>query len=144
MRVATPALFVAGLAMLSPSDAQAQYCSSSPLSWPFCIAGAAVNTATAIATAPFRGTAGYSYYYRPSYYYGRTRHYHRVRYYYRNQHHTHHYREASSTTDRAPAHHTVRDLAVSDRTTGGPATRAPTISTPASTELLEPPPLTRP
>jgi hypothetical protein len=142
MRVATPALFAAGFAMLSPLAARAQ-CSSSLLSLPFCIAGAAVNTATAIATAPFRSASGYSYY-RPSYYYGGTRHYHSVRYYYGNQHHTHHYGRATSATAHATAHHTAGDLAVSDRTTGGPATTGPTNNAPATTELLEPPPLTRP
>src|SRR4051812_13996345 len=63
MRFATSALFAACLAVLPYSPAHAQYCTF-PLEWPFCIAGAAINTAGAIATAPFR-----PYYYGPSYYY---------------------------------------------------------------------------
>ena len=75
MRIATSALFAAALAVLTVSAANAQYhypaCNPFPLSWPFCIAGAAVGTAATIATAPFRAAAGYPYYYygRP-YYYG--------------------------------------------------------------------------
>ena len=72
-RIAISALFVAGLAALPLSTAQAQYygppCTPFPLSWPFCVAGAAVSTAAAIATAPFAVAAGAPYYYyAPSYY----------------------------------------------------------------------------
>jgi len=70
MRIAIPALFAAALAALPMSGAKAQYyyplCNPFPLSWPFCIAGAAVGTAATIATAPFRAAAGYyPYYYSP-------------------------------------------------------------------------------
>ena len=81
MRIAIPALFAAALAALPISAANAQYyppCNPFPLSWPFCIAGAAVGTAATIATAPFRAVAGYpyGYYYgQPNYYYGQPYHY---------------------------------------------------------------------
>src|SRR5215470_17006836 len=113
MRVATPALFAAGLAMLSPSDAKAQYCSSSLLSLPFCVAGAAINTATTIAAAPFRAASGYPYYYGHSYYYRGTGHYRRVRYYSRSQHQTQRDRKTSAGTVRTIKHPATRDLAVS-------------------------------
>ena len=67
MRIATSALFAAGLALLPVSAANAQYCPS-PLALPFCIAGAAVNTAAAIATVPLYALSG-PYYYPPGYYY---------------------------------------------------------------------------
>src|SRR5687768_11099762 len=75
MRIAISAVFAAALATLPLSAAKAQYyypCNPFPLSWPFCIAGAAVGTAAAIATAPFRAAAGYPYYYYygQPYYYG--------------------------------------------------------------------------
>jgi hypothetical protein len=89
-RIVISALFAAGLAALPLSPAKAQYygppCSPFPLTWPFCIAGAAVGTAATIATAPFRAVAGGPYYYgygygyypyyppryyRAPYYYGR-------------------------------------------------------------------------
>ena len=75
MRIAIPALFAAALAALPMSGAKAQYyyplCNPFPLSWPFCIAGAAVGTVATIATAPFRAAAGYPYYYYGQpYYYG--------------------------------------------------------------------------
>src|SRR5258708_37649494 len=87
MRTAISAVFAAGLAALPISAAKAQYypCSS-PLSWPFCIAGAAVGTAATIATAPFYAVAGGPYYYygqpyyAPAYYYGRRHHYWRHHY----------------------------------------------------------------
>lgn len=78
MRIAIAALFAAGLAALPLSAAKAQYysyppCTPFPLSWPFCIAGAAVGTAATIATAPFYAVAGgpyyYNYYGQPYYYY---------------------------------------------------------------------------
>ena len=84
-RTAISALFAAGLAALPLGPANAQYyppCNPFPLSWPFCIAGAAVGTAATIATAPFYAVAGEPYYYYgqpyygPTYYYGR-RHHHR-------------------------------------------------------------------
>jgi hypothetical protein len=59
------AAFAATVVALPLSGAKAQYygppCSPFPLTWPFCIAGAAVDTAATIATAPFR--AGPYYYY---------------------------------------------------------------------------------
>src|SRR5215472_2877119 len=72
MRIGMAALFAAGLGALPLSAAKAQYCSSFPLSWPFCIAGAAVNAAATIATAPFYALSGRPYYYyngSPYYYY---------------------------------------------------------------------------
>ena len=93
-RAAISALFVALFAAAPFSAAKAQYysdCNPFPLSWPFCIAGAAVGTAAAIATAPFRAIAGgpyypycyggAPYYYAPAYYYParrHRRHHHRV------------------------------------------------------------------
>ncbi len=73
-RIAVPAALAALLAVLPLSNAKAQAyypppCHPFPLFWPVCIAGAAVYTAGAIATAPFRAVAAYPYYYRP-YYYG--------------------------------------------------------------------------
>jgi hypothetical protein len=86
MRNAISALFAAGLAVLPISAANAQYCSF-PLEWPFCIAGAAINTAGAIVTAPFR-----PYYYGPGYYYGQgyyygPGYYYGSGYYYPRRHH---------------------------------------------------------
>jgi len=73
-RIAISALFAAGLAALPLSAAKAQYygppCNPFPLTWPFCLAGAVVGTAAAIATAPFRAVAGgpyYGYYGQPYY-----------------------------------------------------------------------------
>jgi hypothetical protein len=70
------ATFAAALAALPLGAAQAQYygppCNPFPLTWPFCVAGAAVYTAGAIATAPFRALTppppAYAYPYRPAYY----------------------------------------------------------------------------
>lgn len=79
-RIAISSLFAAGLAALPLSAGNAQYyypCNPFPLTWPFCIAGAAVGTAAAIATAPFRPYYYYPYYYYPygpAYYYPRWRH----------------------------------------------------------------------
>jgi hypothetical protein len=86
MRIAISALFAAGLAALPISAANAQYypyCSPFPLSWPFCIAGAAVGTAATIATAPFYAVAGgpYYYHYGSPYYYGHPYYYNRAYYY---------------------------------------------------------------
>ena len=73
-RIATAVLFAAGIVALPLSAPKAQYyyppCNPFPLSWPFCVAGAAVGTAAAIATAPFRavGAPYYYPYYAPSYY----------------------------------------------------------------------------
>jgi hypothetical protein len=87
--IITSAVLAAGLA-LPLSVAQAQYysdCNPFPLSWPFCIAGAAVGTAAAIATAPFRVIAGGPYYYPAPYYYAPAYYYpvhrHRRRHHYR-------------------------------------------------------------
>ena len=87
-QIAVSAAFAAGLAAV-PLAAQAQYyyppCSPFPLAWPFCIAGAAVNTAATIVTAPFAALSGpyyypyYGYGYRYGYY-GRRRHYARRHY----------------------------------------------------------------
>lgn len=56
--LALSAGFAAGLAALPLATAQAQYygppCNPFPLTWPFCVAGAAVYTAGAIVSAPFR------------------------------------------------------------------------------------------
>ena len=65
MRIAISALFAATLAALPLSAAKAQYyypCNPFPLSWPFCIADAAVGAAATIAAAAFRAAAGYPYY----------------------------------------------------------------------------------
>ena len=88
MRIAISALFAAVLAALPISAAKAQYytaCNPFPLSWPFCIAGAAVGTAAAIATVPFRAAAGYPYNYYNGYPYSASGYYPRRayrRYYY--------------------------------------------------------------
>jgi hypothetical protein len=59
--MALAAAMAAGVIALSPAAAKAQYygppCSPFPLTWPFCVAGAAVYTAGAIVTAPFRAVA---------------------------------------------------------------------------------------
>ena len=63
-RLAISAALTATVAALPLAAAQAQYyypCNPFPLTWPFCIAGAAVGTAAAIATAPFRAPYYYSY-----------------------------------------------------------------------------------
>ncbi len=65
-RLAISAALAASVAALPCATANAQYyypCNPFPLTWPFCIAGAAVGTAAAIATAPFRAAAGPYYYY---------------------------------------------------------------------------------
>ena len=76
----------AGVAAIPRAPANAQYACSFPLEWPFCVAGAAVATAGAIATAPFRPYYYYPYYYGPPYYpayyyYPHRRHYYRRHYY---------------------------------------------------------------
>ena len=67
-RIALFATLLAATVALPVSAARAQYypppCNPSPLFWPVCIVGAAVYTAGAIVTAPFRAVAGYPYYYR--------------------------------------------------------------------------------
>jgi hypothetical protein len=90
-RIAIASIFAAGIAALPLSAPKAQYyypaCNPFPLSWPFCVAGAAVGTAAAIATAPFGGPYyyyyGQPYYYAPAYYYPVRRHHRR--------HHHYHY-----------------------------------------------------
>lgn len=73
-RIANSAAFVAGLATLPLSAANAQYyppCSPFPLFWPFCVAGAVVGTAAIIVTAPIRALTGappFGYYPPPPYY----------------------------------------------------------------------------
>ncbi len=67
-RIASAALRAAAMAALPLSGAKAQYpyppCNPFPLSWPFCVVGAAA----AIVSAPFRAAAGYPYYYSYPYY----------------------------------------------------------------------------
>jgi hypothetical protein len=98
MRIALPVLFAAGLAVglttMPLSDAKAQYyatyppCTPNPLSWPFCVAGAAVGTAATIATAPFYAVGGYPYYYYGYPYDYRPVQYYPGRRYYGRRHHT--------------------------------------------------------
>jgi hypothetical protein len=69
-RLAISAALAAGVSALPFAAAEAQYyypCNPFPLTWPFCIAGAAVGTAAAIVTAPFRAAAGPYYYPQPGY-----------------------------------------------------------------------------
>lgn len=87
MRIATAALVAAGIAVLPLSAAKADC--SFPLAWPFCIAGAAVGTAAAIATAPFYVVGG-PYYYGYPYYYGP--YYYGAGYYHYRYYHRRHYR----------------------------------------------------
>ena len=67
-RIAISVAFAAGLAALPLSAAKAQYYppySPPPLSWPICVAGALVVTATTIISAPFRALTGAPpFYYR--------------------------------------------------------------------------------
>jgi hypothetical protein len=89
MRIAISTLFAAMVAALPLSTAKAQaYCNPFPLSWPFCIAGAAVNTAATIATAPFYAVAG-----APYYYYGSPYYYPSGYYYPGWRHRRHHHRQ---------------------------------------------------
>ena len=78
-RILTSAAFAAAIAALPLLPAKAEYygppCSPFPLTWPFCIAGAAVGTATTIATAPFQAMAGGPYYYYGQPYYGTSTYY---------------------------------------------------------------------
>lgn len=89
MRIATAALFAAGLAALPLSNAKADC--SFPLAWPFCIAGAAVGTAATIASAPLYAVAGGPYYYGNPYYYGYP-YYYGAGYYYGSGYYYHHRR----------------------------------------------------
>ena len=82
-RLMISVLVAAAIAAIRQSAEKAQYDCSFPLAWPFCIAGAAVYAAGAIATAPFQ-----PYYYDP-YYYGPT-YYAPGYYYYPHYHHHHH------------------------------------------------------
>jgi hypothetical protein len=75
-RIAISVAFAGGLATLPLSAAKAQYYppySPPQLSWPICVAGAVVVTATTIISAPLRALTGAppSYYvcYGPSPYY---------------------------------------------------------------------------
>jgi hypothetical protein len=90
MRIAIPALFAAALAALPLSAANAQYynpyCNPFPLSWPFCVAGAAVSTAATIAAAPFYAVAGGPYYYYGQPYYYSSGYYYPVRRHHRRRH----------------------------------------------------------
>jgi hypothetical protein len=81
-RLIISVLVAAAIAAIPQSPANAQYDCSFPLAWPFCIAGAAVYTAGAIVTAPFRPYYYDPYYYRPVYY--------APGYYYPHYHHHHH------------------------------------------------------
>ena len=87
-RLVLAVLVVAAIAAVPRAPANAQYDCSFPLAWPFCIAGAAVYTAGAIATAPFR-----PYYYDPYYPYYYSPAYYAPGYYYYHHHHhrRHHY-----------------------------------------------------
>jgi hypothetical protein len=94
-QIAVSAAFAAGLAALPLASAKAQYyyppCSPFPLAWPFCVAGAVVGTAAAIATAPFVALAGPPYYYGYygyPYYYG---YYGWPRRHYARRHYAHYY-----------------------------------------------------
>jgi hypothetical protein len=82
-------LFAVGFIALPLSTAHSQYyyypCDPFPLSWPFCIAGAAVGTAATVASIPFAASTYPYYYYRPYYY--RPVYYHRIHHY---KHHEHH------------------------------------------------------
>ena len=83
-------LFAIGFIALPLSAVNAQYyypCNPFPLSWPFCIAGAAVGTAATVASIPF-AAATYPYYYYPNYYYYRPAYYRRIHYY--KHHHDDH------------------------------------------------------
>jgi len=82
-RLVLSVLVVTAIAAVPRSPANAQFDCSFPLAWPFCIAGAAVYTAGAIATAPFR-----PYYYDPHYY--SPTYYAPGYYYYPHYHHHHH------------------------------------------------------
>ena len=82
-RLVISVLVAAAIAAIPQSPANAQYDCSFPLAWPFCIAGAAVYTAGAIATAPFRPYYYDPYYYSPTYYAPGY-------YYYPHYHHHHH------------------------------------------------------
>lgn len=98
-QIAVSAIFAAGFAALPLATAEAQYyyppCSPFPLAWPFCIAGAAVNTAATIVTAPFVALSGPPYYYPYyGYYYGygyRYGYYGRPRRHYARRHYAHYY-----------------------------------------------------
>ena len=84
-------LFAIGFIALPLSTAHSQYyyypCNPFPLSWPFCIAGAAVGTAATVASIPFAASA-YPYYYYPNYYYYRPAYYRRIHHY--KHHHDDH------------------------------------------------------
>ncbi len=91
MKIATAALVATGLAALPVSGAHADC--SFPLAFPFCIAGAAVATAGAVATAPFYAVSGGPYYYGYygyPYYYG-SPYYYSAGYYYPTHRHRHHH-----------------------------------------------------
>jgi hypothetical protein len=68
-----PVLLAASMILFTSATANAQYyynpyCNPFPLSWPFCIVGAAVGVATAVISAPFYAVTGAPYYYGyPSY-----------------------------------------------------------------------------
>ena len=84
-RIAISVAFAVGLATLPLSTAEAQSyppqyyppCSPFPLEWPFCVAGAVLDIAATIVTAPIRlltgappfGYYGPPYYPSPPYYY---------------------------------------------------------------------------
>ena len=73
-RIAVPVIIAAVVAASPVAPVQAQYyypvCTPNPLSWPFCVAGAAVGTAAAIVSAPFVAATGRPYYYYGQPYYG--------------------------------------------------------------------------
>ena len=102
MRYANATLFVVGLAAVPLSPAKAQYCSSFPLSWPFCVAGAAINAVTAVAAAPFYATAGRPYYYGTPHYYRRSRSRHVAGYHHHNYDKRYNYKTATLDAIRRP------------------------------------------
>jgi hypothetical protein len=97
MRLARAALFAAGLAVPPLSGAKADC--SFPLAWPFCIAGAVVNTAATIATAPFRGVSGSPYYYGYAYHYSSGYYHYSSGYYHHRRHYHWHYAITASRFD---------------------------------------------
>lgn len=127
-----PTLFAVTLGALPLQAAKADC--SFPLALPFCIAGAVVNAATRVATAPFYGSyapsygVASSYYYRGSYY-RRTHYYHHAL-----NHHTRYYNH------RVTYHRSIAEMRPITRTPEPAA--APTSST-VDDAAVEPPPQRR-
>lgn len=134
MRFANAALFAVGLGALPLSPAKAQYCSSSPLTWPLCFAEGAVNTVAIAAAAPFNAGSGRLYYYRNGHYYRTHRDYHGVRYYHSAHSHGHRHHMTAANTARI-----TKSPAATDRVAAAPTATAPTTS---DATAIEPPPRT--